>query len=140
MLARPPRKAREAPPKPVPYAEASARLALLAAEAGLSKKASAVEIIDVTGKVDYADFLVLMSGSSDRHVAAVADAVDEFLARHGHHAVSIEGRSQGSWVLLDFVDIVVHVFQSEARAVYDIDGLWMDARRLPVPGEAPERQ
>lgn len=123
----------------MPYAEASARMALLAAEAGLSKKAMAVEIIDVTGKVDYADFLVLMSGSSDRHVGAIADAVDELLGKNGMHAVSIEGRSQGSWVLIDFVDIVVHVFQAEARAIYDIDGLWMDAQRLPVPGAAPDQ-
>lgn len=128
------------PVRPVSFAEESARMALLAAEAGLSKKAAAVEIIDVTGKVDYADFLVLMSGSSDRHVGAIADAVDELLAKHGHHSVSIEGRALGSWVLIDFVDIVVHVFQAEARSVYDIDGLWMDARRLPVPGEMPEQQ
>lgn len=113
-------------------------MALLAAEAGLSKKAMAVEIIDVTGKVDYADFLVLMSGSSDRHVSAIADAVDDLLAKNGSHAVSMEGRAQGSWVLIDFVDIVVHVFQAEARAVYDIDGLWMDAQRIPVPGALPE--
>lgn len=139
MVPRPPRKAREAPPRAMPYAEASARMALLAAEAGLSKKAMAVEIIDVTGKVDYADFLVLMSGSSDRHVGAIADAVDELLGKNGMHAVSIEGRSQGSWVLIDFVDIVVHVFQAEARAIYDIDGLWMDAQRLPVPGAAPDQ-
>lgn len=114
-------------------------MALLAAEAGLSKKAMAVEIIDVTGKVDYADFLVLMSGSSDRHVGAIADAVDDLLGKNGIHAVSIEGRSQGSWVLIDFVDIVVHVFQAEARAIYDIDGLWMDAQRLPVPGANPDQ-
>jgi ribosome-associated protein len=111
----------------------SARTALLAAEAGLDKKASAIEIIDVTDKVDYADFLVLMTGSSDRHVAAIADAVDELLGRNGIHSISMEGRTIASWVLIDFVDIVVHVFQKEARAVYDLDGLWMDASRLPVP-------
>jgi ribosome-associated protein len=108
-------------------------VALLAAEAGLDKKASAVEIIDVSGKVDYADFLILMTGSSDRHVAAIADGVEEHLGRHGTHAISMEGRLAASWVLIDFVDIVVHVFQREARAVYDLDGLWMDASRLPVP-------
>ncbi len=113
-------------------------MALLAAEAALDKKASAVEIIDVTGKVDYADFLVLMTGSSDRHVAALADAVDERLARSGFHSISIEGRPAGSWVLIDFVDVVVHIFQKESRAVYDLDGLWMDARRLPVPGATDE--
>ena len=109
-------------------------MALLAAEAGLEKKASAVEIIDVCGRVDYADFLVLMTGSSDRHVAAIADAVEDFLGKHGIRSIAMEGRTTASWVLIDFVDIVVHVFQREARAVYDLDGLWLDAGRLPVPG------
>jgi ribosome-associated protein len=131
-LPRPPRKAR-AEVRPSATRDASARTALLAAEAGLDKKASAIEIIDVTGKVDYADFLVLMTGSSDRHVAAIADAVEELLGRNGIHSISMEGRTIASWVLIDFVDIVVHVFQKEARAVYDLDGLWMDASRLPVP-------
>jgi ribosome-associated protein len=131
-LPRPPRKAR-AEARPSSTRDASARCALLAAEAGLDKKASAIEIIDVTGKVDYADFLVLMTGSSDRHVAAIADAVEELLGRNGIHSISMEGRTIASWVLIDFVDIVVHVFQKEARAVYDLDGLWMDASRLPVP-------
>jgi ribosome-associated protein len=118
--------------------EASAKIALLAARAGLDKKAFAVEIIDLTGKVDYADFLVLMTGSSDRHVASLADAVDELLGRNGIRSVSIEGRSISSWVLIDFVDVVVHVFQHDSRAVYDLDGLWMDASRLPVPGAPPD--
>ena len=131
-LPRPPRKAR-AEQRPSSTRDTSARTALLAAEAGLDKKASAIEIIDVTGKVDYADFLVLMTGSSDRHVAAIADAVEELLGRNGIHSISMEGRTIASWVLIDFVDIVVHVFQKEARAVYDLDGLWMDASRLPVP-------
>jgi ribosome-associated protein len=135
-MPRPPRKVRSDGPKP-PSAGASARLALLAAEAALDKKAAQVEIIDITGKVDYADFLVLMTGSSDRQVAAIADAVDEKLSKNGHRCISIEGRAEGSWVLIDFVDIVVHVFQEEARAVYDLDGLWMDAERLPIPGDAP---
>ncbi len=133
ILARPPRKARADASRPSSTRDASARTALLAAEAGLDKKASAIEIIDLTGKVDYADFLVLMTGSSDRHVAAIADAVEELLGRNGVHSISMEGRSLASWVLIDFVDIVVHVFQKEARAVYDLDGLWMDASRIPVP-------
>jgi ribosome-associated protein len=108
------------------------RIALWAAQAGLNKKASAIEIIDVTGKVDYADYLVLMTGQNTRNVAAIADAVEEVLSRRGIHSISVEGLPLAEWVLLDFVDVVVHVFQREARALYDLDGLWMDARRLPV--------
>ncbi len=111
----------------------SRQVALLAAQAGLDKKASGVEIVDVSGKVDYADYLVLMTGQSDRHVAAIAQSVDEFVSRHGHDAISVEGLPKANWVLIDFVDVVVHVFLEEARSLYDLDGLWMDARRVPVP-------
>lgn len=116
-----------------PVSDDSQRVALLAAQAGLDKKAVGVEIIDVTGKVDYADFLVLMTGQSDRHVTAIAQAVDELLARNGLSALSVEGLPQATWVLLDFVDVVVHVFHEEARNLYNLDGLWIDARRVPVP-------
>jgi len=141
VVPRPPRKARLDGPTRSEQGESSSKIALLAAEAALDKKAFAVEIIDVTGKVDYADYLVLMTGSSDRHVAAIADAVDGHLAKHGHHSLAVEGRPAASWVLIDFVDVVVHVFQHDARAVYDLDGLWMDAQRLPVPSvEASSKQ
>ena len=109
------------------------KMALLVAEAGLDKKASEVEIIDVTGKVDYADYLVLMTGTSDRHVASIAEAVDAGLSKRGFRSISVEGLPRGEWVLIDFVDVVVHVFQDRLRALYDLDGLWMDARRLDVP-------
>jgi ribosome-associated protein len=114
------------------------KMALSAAAAGLDKKAIDVEIIDVTGKVDYADYLVLMTGHSDRHVASIADGVDGALSQAGWHAISVEGLPKGHWVLIDFVDIVVHVFSADTRALYDIDGLWMDARRLQVPDSATE--
>jgi ribosome-associated protein len=128
---RPPTVARSGP------GEQSRRIALLAAEAALDKKASEVEIIDVSGKVDYADYLVLMTGHSDRQVSAIADGVDELLRRHGVRAISVEGLPRASWVLIDFVDVVVHVFLAETRALYDLDGLWMDARRIPIGGSKP---
>src|SRR5690242_19155509 len=108
-------------------------MALHAARAGLDKKARQIEIIDVTGKVDYADYLVLMTGQSDRHVSAIAQAVDQSLGDAGMRAISIEGLTKGHWVLIDFVDVVVHVFLEQTRSLYDLDGLWMDARRVPLP-------
>jgi ribosome-associated protein len=120
--------------------EEAKRIALVAAQAALDKKANEIEILDVTGKVDYADYLVLMTGQSDRHVAAIADAVEAALADDGWRAISVEGLPRGQWVLLDFVDVVVHVFQENTRQLYDLDGLWMDARRVrvsePAPGQA----
>jgi len=112
-------------------------LALRAAAAGLDKKAEDVTIIDVTGKVDYADYLVLMSGQSDRNVAAIARGVEEDLHAQGVRALALEGLPLARWVLIDFVDVVVHVFQAEWRNVYDLDSLWMDAARVPVPGAGP---
>jgi ribosome-associated protein len=120
-------------PPPAP-SEGARKLALLAAEAGLDKKAAGIQIIDVTGKVDYADFLVLMTGHSDRHVAAIAGAVDQTLGKSGFPAISVEGLPVARWVLIDFVDVVVHVFEESARSLYDLDGLWLDARRVPMPG------
>jgi ribosome-associated protein len=124
-------KARSTSTRATPTNE-SRRIALLAAEAALDKKASAVDIIDVTGKVDYADFLVLMTGLNERHVAAIARAVDEHLRKNGTRAVATEGLPAARWVLIDFVDVVVHVFLNEARTFYDLDGLWLDARRIPM--------
>lgn len=135
------------PPKPAPDTEQAGessrergrRVALLAAAAGLDKKASNVQIIDVAGKVDYADYLVLMTGASDRNVAAIAKGVDADLSKVGIPSVAIEGLPLAHWVLIDFVDVVVHVFQEEWRSVYDLDGLWMDARRIPPPKDGPRQ-
>ncbi len=118
---------------PLSARESGRRVALLAAAAGLDKKAEDVQIIDVTGKVDYADYLVLMSGQSDRNVAAIARGVEEELHTRGIRALALEGLPLARWVLIDFVDVVVHVFQAEWRSMYDLDGLWMDAARVPVP-------
>lgn len=112
-------------------------LAVVIAVSALEKKATGLEVIDVAGKVDYADFLVLMSGRSDRHVAALAAGIEEALRKRNKRALAVEGLPHANWVLMDFGDVVVHVFQDDARATYDIDGLWMDARRVPVPIDAP---
>jgi ribosome-associated protein len=109
------------------------RIALLAAAAGVDKKAEDIQIIDVVGKVDYADYIVLMTGASDRNVAAIARGVETDLAKESIRALALEGLPLARWVLIDFVDVVVHVFQSEWRQVYDLDGLWMDASRIPLP-------
>jgi ribosome-associated protein len=111
------------------------QLATLIAVAALDKKAIGLEILDVSGRVDYADFLVLMTGRSDRQVAALASGIEDSLRKQGKKPISVEGMPHATWVLMDFGDVVVHVFQEEARGMYDIEGLWMDARRLPVPVE-----
>lgn len=104
--------------------------------AALDKKAVGLEVLDVAGKVDYADFLVLMSGRSDRQVVALSQSIEETLRKKGRRALSVEGLPHANWVLMDFGDVVVHVFQDDARHLYDIEGLWVDARRIPVPAPA----
>lgn len=113
--------------------DASREVAIAIATAAIDKKASGLEVIDVAGRVDYADFLVLMSGRSDRHVAALSAGIEEALRKRNKRALAVEGLPHANWVLMDFGDVVVHVFQDDARATYDIDTLWMDARRIPVP-------
>lgn len=133
------RRPRPARPVELVPSEEARQLALAAAAAGLDKKAVGVEILDVLGKVDYTDYLVLMTGRSDRHVDAIAQGILEALQKEKNKkALSVEGLQAAVWVLIDFGDIVVHVFQEEARETYDIAGLWLDAARLPVPEGAGE--
>jgi ribosome-associated protein len=115
---------------------AARELALQLATAGMDKKAIGIEILDVCGKVDYADFLVIMTGRSDRHVHAIATGIEDHMRRLKVAPISIEGLQAATWVLIDFSDVVVHVFQEDARSLYDIEGLWIDASRVPVPAES----
>lgn len=108
------------------------RTALLIAGAGLEKKALNVEIIDVTGKVDYADFVVVMSGRSDRQVKAIAHGIAETLKKEHGIKCFAEGLSQGNWALMDFGDVIVHVFHQDTRGYYDLESLWMDAARVDI--------
>jgi ribosome-associated protein len=116
-------------------ADEARMFALVIAGAALEKKALAVEILDVVGKVDYADFLVLMTGRSSRHVDSLAQEIEAACSKKKRRAHSVEGTSTAAWVLIDFGDVVVHIFQEDARGLYDIEGLWLDAKRLPVPGQ-----
>ncbi len=116
----------------------SKRIALAIAEAALEKKAVNVTIIDVYGKVDYADYLVVMSGRSDRQVSALARGIAEDVQKAtGERCEGIEGATEGSWVLMDFGDVVVHIFHDDVRGYYDLESLWIDAGRVPVPGQPP---
>jgi ribosome-associated protein len=106
-------------------------LALAIAGRGLDKKAVNVEIIDVKGKVDYADYVVVMSGRSDRQVNAIARGIEEDMKKaHGVMALGVEGLPQGTWVLMDFGEVVVHVFHQDTRGYYDLESLWIDAARV----------
>ncbi len=124
------------PSPPTSDPKVGEELAVLVAEAALDKKAGRIEIIDVRGKVDYTDYVVVMSGRSDRQVAAIARGIEEDLKlKHGTRCSGVEGLPQGNWVLLDFGDVVVHIFHQDTRGFYDIEGLWLDADRVDFEGQ-----
>lgn len=112
-------------------------LALEAARLGLDLKAEDPMIIDVRGKASYADYFVLLSGTNDRQTRAIADNIDDGLRKHGNRPVGIEGADRGQWVLMDYSDVVIHVFHQHARPFYDLEGLWADAPRVAVPDSTP---
>jgi len=117
----------------------SRKLALELVAAGLDKKAERIEVIDVAERVDYADYVVLMSGRSDVQLAAIAQSVEDALKKHGKHP-QLDGRRGAAWIVLDCGDVWVHAFLEDARKYYDIEGLWMDAPRVDLPKDmAPKR-
>lgn len=105
-----------------------------AAEAADDVKAQRLMVLDLRPVSDAADYFVVASGTSEGHVRGVADRVVHELGRRGVHPHHVEGVSGGRWILLDFVDVVVHVFHPEARAFYRLERLWDDA---PVLYEGP---
>ena len=108
-------------------------LSLCAARAAYGKKAEDIVVLDVRDLVSWCDFFVLCSVSNPRLAAAVADAVTTALKEAaGVRPLGIEGLERARWVLLDFGDVVVHVFHHPVRAFYDLEGLWQDAPRVPV--------
>lgn len=114
-------------------------VALLTLEAALDKKGLEPVLIDVSAESSYTDYILVLSGRSDRHVQTIADAVEEAMARTYNRApLGAEGKTDGRWVLIDFGELVVHVFYHPLREFYDLEGLWCDAPRVPlqVPEEA----
>ncbi len=107
--------------------------AQLCAAYTLEKKAFDVRLLEVKGLSSLTDYLVLASGRSDRQVQAIAEAVKTGLKNeHATPPLAVEGMNEGRWVLIDFGDVMVHVFQEPVRLFYDLDGLWQEARQLPV--------
>ena len=109
------------------------RLCALAAD---SRKAEDIVVLDVQQLSSVADYFLICSGTSDRQVRAIADAIADELAQHGEKPLAIEGYQQGTWVLMDCADLVVHVFDDDTRRFYDLERLWYRAPRVEVPGVA----
>lgn len=111
-------------------------IAQIASLAALDKKAENLVVLDVRGLASFTDYFVIMSGRSTRHVQGLADAVDKALRDKKIKDTSTEGLKEGYWVLLDYNDVVVHIFYSEARDFYNLEGLWHDAPRIAVESDS----
>ena len=110
-------------------ADVVARLRLVAA-ALEAKKAYHILVLDVSERTSIADAFVICSAGSQRQAHAVADEVDRTLAAHGAHALAVEGYGQAGWILLDYGDLIVHVFLEERREFYALERLWGDAPEI----------
>jgi ribosome-associated protein len=124
--ARPPRPRK--PPRP---ADDGAELAAAAAACGERKAVDGV-VLDLRGVTDATDAFLIVSGTSDTHVRAIAEHVLDTMRLRGNRAHHVEGLAAGRWVLLDYVDFVVHVFHPVLREFYQLERLWGDAPRRPL--------
>ena len=104
--------------------------ACLAARAASSKQGEDVLVLDVRDLITITDYFVIVSGASDRQVKTIADEVVLSLRGKGNKPVRVEGEAASRWILLDFVDFVVHVFHNEERDYYRLERLWIDAPRV----------
>ena len=105
----------------------------VAAHAALNKLATDLVALDVSEQMPLTDIFFICSGRNERMVMSIADAVEEALGEQGVRKLRQEGRSEGRWILLDFGDIIVHVFHEEERLYYQLERLWRDCPVVPLP-------
>lgn len=108
----------------------SKEMARIAYHALSDKKGEDIKVIDITGISVLADYFIIANGNSDSQVNALVDNVEEELHKAGYSLRQREGQASGSWVLLDFVDIIVHVFDKENRLFYDLERIWKDGKDI----------
>lgn len=113
--------------------EAARALALRAAELAGEKRGEDLVLLDLTNLGAVSDYFLLVSAASEVQVKTIAEHVQDTLKREGSPVWHVEGLGHRRWVVLDFVDVVVHVFHAETRAYYLLERLWGDARRVPLP-------
>jgi ribosome-associated protein len=111
----------------------SRETALLCVRFALEKKAYDLVLLDVAEHTSLADYFIICTGRSDTQVQAIAQSIQEGLGKMGRKPLSVEGYSSGHWVLVDFGDVVVHVFYEPVREYYDLERLWSHAPRVPLP-------
>jgi len=103
---------------------------LLCLKAAIEKKAQDPVLLELKGISSITDYFLLCSGRSDRQVQAIAQGIEEDLKKKGIRPLGQEGMVEGRWILLDYEDVVVHIFLDPVRKFYDLEGLWIDAQRV----------
>ena len=112
---------------------------IFCAQAALEKKAFNITILELKEVSAVADYFLICSGRSDRQVQAIAQGIDERMREKGVRPLGEEGMQQGRWILLDYADVVIHIFYDHVRLYYDLEGLWREAPRIDASRiEAPE--
>jgi ribosome-associated protein len=114
--------------------ELDGRIAL-ALHAASDKKAINMVVLDLREIASFTDYFVITSGANERQVQAISDEVYERLKHAGSPAARIEGYKTGEWILLDYGDFVVHVFNEKARSFYDLERLWRESKRVQLPAD-----
>lgn len=104
----------------------------IAADAADAKGGEDLVALNVSGPLPLVDIFLLVTGNSERNVAAIADEIEDRLSEAGHRRVRREGRAESRWVLLDFGDLIVHVFHAEERVYYGLERLWKDCPVVPI--------
>ena len=107
--------------------------ALLLTRFALDKKACDLVVLDVHEHTSIADYFIVCSGRSDRQVQSIAQGIEENAAEEGLRPYAVEGAQRGHWALIDFSDVIVHVFYEPLREFYDLDGLWGQAPKAKLP-------
>lgn len=107
--------------------------ALLISGHALDRKAYDLILLEVGEVTSVADYFIICSGRSDRQVQSIAQGIDLNLKKEGATPISVEGMSRGQWVLMDYSDVIVHIFYQPVREFYDLEGLWSHATRVELP-------
>ena len=102
-------------------------------EAILARKAHRLVVLDVSELTSFADYFMVCSGRSNRQVAGIAEHIKKTLKQQGQRPISTDGIKEGQWALLDYGNVIIHVFYESVREFYDLEGLWADAARIRTP-------
>lgn len=111
-----------------------------ALHAAAEKKAFDSTVLDLRGIATFTDFFIITSGTNRRQVQAISDAIVEELKKRGTRAARVEGYQNAEWILIDYGDFIVHVFDEKSRRFYDLERLWREAKRFDVSAEAPRSE